>query len=86
LEKAILGTKRVSEPQLEVTQNDKLLVADGLEVSYGSTQVLWGVSLSVAKGKVTCIIGSNGAGKTTSLNTIAGMLRAKKGPPDAQWG
>jgi branched-chain amino acid transport system ATP-binding protein len=79
LEKAILGTKSVPEPQLEVNQNDKLLVADGLEVSYGSTQVLWGVSLSVAKGKVTCIIGSNGAGKTTSLNTIAGMLRAKKG-------
>jgi branched-chain amino acid transport system ATP-binding protein len=33
----------------------------------------------VAKGKVTCIIGSNGAGKTTSLNTIAGILRTKKG-------
>jgi branched-chain amino acid transport system ATP-binding protein len=69
----------VAEPHADVNQNDKLLVAESLEVSYGATQVLWGVSFSVAKGKVTCIIGSNGAGKTTSLNTVAGMLRAKKG-------
>ena len=69
----------MTEPQPDVKQNDKLLVAEGLEVSYGTTQVLWGVSFSVARGKVTCIIGSNGAGKTTSLNTVAGMLRAKKG-------
>jgi len=69
----------VAEPQAEVKQDNKLLVAEGLEVSYGATQVLWSVSFSVAKGKVTCIIGSNGAGKTTSLNTVAGMLRTKKG-------
>jgi branched-chain amino acid transport system ATP-binding protein len=69
----------VAEPQPEANQSNKLLIAEGLEVSYGVTQVLWGVSFAVAKGKVTCIIGSNGAGKTTSLNTVAGMLRAKKG-------
>jgi branched-chain amino acid transport system ATP-binding protein len=69
----------VAEPQGETKQNDKILVVEGLEVSYGATQVLWGVSFSVARGKVTCMIGSNGAGKTTSLNTVAGMLRAKKG-------
>ena len=69
----------MAEPQVEVNQNDKLLIAEALEVSYGATQVLWGVSFSVAKGKVTCIIGSNGAGKTTSLNTVAGILRTKKG-------
>ncbi len=74
----------MAEPQADVNQNDKLLIAEGLEVSYGATQVLWGVSFSVAKGKVTCIIGSNGAGKTTSLNTVAGMLAGKKGPPAAQ--
>ena len=67
------------EPQTPAPQNDKLLIAEGLEVSYGTTQVLWGVSFKVARGKVTCIIGANGAGKTTSLNTIAGVLRAKKG-------
>ena len=69
----------MAEPQADVNKNDNLLIAEGLEVSYGTTQVLWGVSFSVAKGKVTCIIGSNGAGKTTSLNTVAGILRTKKG-------
>ena len=67
------------EPQTPAPQNDKLLIAEGLEVSYGTTQVLWGVSFNVARGKVTCIIAANGGGKTTSLNTIAGILRTKKG-------
>ncbi len=61
------------------TGDDKLLVAQNLQVSYGPTQVLWGISFSVAKGKVTCIIGSNGAGKTTTLNTIAGVLPIRAG-------
>lgn len=69
----------MAEPQANVDQTDKLLIAEGLEVSYGATQVLWGISFSVAKGKVTCIIGSNGAGKTTTLNSVAGMLQTKKG-------
>lgn len=58
---------------------EKLLAVENLEVSYGPVQVLWGISFSVAKGQVTCIIGSNGAGKTTTLNTIAGVLPAKRG-------
>jgi branched-chain amino acid transport system ATP-binding protein len=58
---------------------EKLLEAQNLAVSYGVTQVLWGISFSVARGKVTCIIGSNGAGKTTTLNTIAGVLPTKAG-------
>ena len=64
---------------LPASATDDLLIAQGLEVSYGVTQVLWGISFKVGKGKVTCIIGSNGAGKTTALNTIAGVLPAKKG-------
>jgi branched-chain amino acid transport system ATP-binding protein len=60
-------------------QNDKLLIAEKLEVRYGATQVLWGISFNVLKGKVTCIIGSNGAGKTTTLNAIAGVLPLKSG-------
>lgn len=58
---------------------DNLLVVDKLEVRYGAVQVLWGISFSVARGKVTCIIGSNGAGKTTTLNAIAGVLPIKSG-------
>ncbi|HEX7285927.1 MAG TPA: ABC transporter ATP-binding protein [Candidatus Angelobacter sp.] len=60
-------------------QDDKLLIAEKLEVAYGPTQVLWGISFNVMRGKVTCIIGSNGAGKTTTLNAIAGILPIKRG-------
>jgi branched-chain amino acid transport system ATP-binding protein len=69
----------VPEASTSIAGNDNLLVAENLEVSYGVTQVLWGISFAIAKGKVTCIIGSNGAGKTTALNTIAGVLPVKKG-------
>jgi branched-chain amino acid transport system ATP-binding protein len=60
-------------------QDQNLLVAEKLEVAYGPTQVLWGISFNVVRGKVTCIIGSNGAGKTTALNAIAGVLPVKGG-------
>ncbi|MFI5174423.1 MAG: ABC transporter ATP-binding protein [Terriglobia bacterium] len=56
-----------------------LLRVQNLEVSYGSVQVLWGVSLSVSKGQVVSIIGSNGAGKSTTLNTILGVLKVNRG-------
>ncbi len=58
---------------------EKLLVLEKLEVRYGVVQVLWGISLSVARGAVTCIIGANGAGKTTTLNAIAGVLPVSAG-------
>ena len=58
---------------------EKLLLVENLEVRYGATQVLWGISFSVVKHAVTCIIGSNGAGKTTTLNAIAGVLPVKGG-------
>src|ERR1700743_425773 len=77
--KALWGAKSVPDTQSPADQQNALLVANNIEVSYGATQVLWGVKFSIAKGKVTCIIGSNGAGKTTTLNTIAGVLRNKKG-------
>jgi branched-chain amino acid transport system ATP-binding protein len=73
----------VSSQQERSAQNkvedEQLLLAEKLEVCYGAVQVLWGISFSVARGKVTCIIGSNGAGKTTTLNTIAGVLPVKSG-------
>jgi branched-chain amino acid transport system ATP-binding protein len=56
-----------------------LLRIQSLETCYGPTQILWGVSLSVMRGQITCLIGSNGAGKSTTLNAIAGVLKAKRG-------
>ena len=58
---------------------EKLLVVENLEVAYGATQVLWGISFVVAKGEVTCIIGSNGAGKSTTLKTVTGLMPVKRG-------
>ncbi|HUP49525.1 MAG TPA: ATP-binding cassette domain-containing protein, partial [Thermoanaerobaculia bacterium] len=45
-----------------------------VETWYGRIQALRGISLDVAEGSITAILGSNGAGKTTILNTIAGVL------------
>ncbi len=56
-----------------------LLEVRDLEVAYGETQVLWGVSLAAEKGEITCLVGSNGAGKTTTLRAISGVLPIKKG-------
>lgn len=56
-----------------------MLEVKGIDVSYGSVQVLWDVSLSVDKGEAACLIGSNGAGKSTIVKTIMGFLKPTKG-------
>ncbi len=56
-----------------------LLDIEVLESGYGSTQVLWGSSLSVALNQSVVLLGVNGAGKTTLLKTIVGLLGAWKG-------
>jgi branched-chain amino acid transport system ATP-binding protein len=56
-----------------------VLSVDEIDVFYGYFQALWGVSLRVEKGELLALIGSNGAGKTTILKTILGILRPKAG-------
>src|SRR5438874_438699 len=56
-----------------------MLEVKDLDVAYGDTQVLWGISLSVEKGEVVALVGSNGAGKTTLLSAISGLLRCRLG-------
>ena len=55
------------------------LEVDGLHVSYGRIAVVHGVSLRVAQGQVVCLIGANGAGKTTIMRTISGLIRPRAG-------
>ncbi len=50
-----------------------------VHVSYGNIRALRGVSLRVGKGELVTLIGSNGAGKTTCLLTISGVLRPRQG-------
>jgi branched-chain amino acid transport system ATP-binding protein len=57
----------------------KMLEIKNLVVSYGAISALHGISLSVPAGKIVTLIGSNGAGKTTALKTISGLLKPKAG-------
>ena len=52
--------------------SEALLRVKSLEAGYGDVQVLWGVSLDVAQGAVTTLLGANGAGKTTALRAFMG--------------
>lgn len=56
-----------------------LLEVRDLQVAYGSIQAVRGVSFSIGKGEIVALIGANGAGKSTILNTLSGMLRPKAG-------
>jgi branched-chain amino acid transport system ATP-binding protein len=56
-----------------------MLRVKGIEVFYGDLQALRGVSLEVNQGEIVSIIGSNGAGKSTTLMTISGVLKPKRG-------
>ena len=58
---------------------DNLLAVEDLHVYYGNIAAVKGVSLHVKAGEIVTLIGSNGAGKSTTLRTISGLLRPKKG-------
>ena len=56
-----------------------MLEIKNIDVFYGDVQVIWDVSFEVKKGEVVALIGANGAGKSTTLKTISGILRPRKG-------
>ncbi len=56
-----------------------LLEIEDLHVSYGAIHALRGLALEVAAGTIVTLIGANGAGKSTTLNTISGLLRPHRG-------
>jgi branched-chain amino acid transport system ATP-binding protein len=56
-----------------------LLEVSGLEVSYGAIRALTGVSFSVGEGEMVALVGANGAGKSTVLNTLSGLVRPRSG-------
>ena len=59
--------------------NDVILRLANIESSYGPVQAIRGVSLEVRKGAIVTVLGANGAGKTTILKTISGIIDPQKG-------
>lgn len=59
--------------------SEALLEVEALEAGYGEVQVLWGVSLAVRRGALTALVGTNGAGKSTTLRAVAGTIAPWRG-------
>lgn len=56
-----------------------MLKVENLQVYYGAIHALQGISFNLDKGEIVAMIGANGAGKSTALNTISGILRPSEG-------
>src|ERR1700728_4787724 len=56
-----------------------LMQASGVDAGYGTMQVLWGVDLDVRAGETVLLLGANGAGKTTFLKSLVGLIEARQG-------
>jgi len=56
-----------------------MLKVKNIDVFYGDLHALWGVSFEVNEGEIVSLVGSNGAGKSTVLNTISGLLKPRNG-------
>jgi branched-chain amino acid transport system ATP-binding protein len=62
-----------------ISEKRKVLEIMDIDVFYGDVQVIWDVSFEVKEGEVVALIGANGAGKSTTLKTVSGILRPRKG-------
>lgn len=56
-----------------------MLKVSGIDVFYGDLQVLWNISFEVREKEILVLVGANGAGKSTTLKTISGLLKPRKG-------
>ncbi|HHU17333.1 MAG TPA: ABC transporter ATP-binding protein [Clostridiales bacterium] len=56
-----------------------MLKIENLNVAYGDVQVLWDVNMEVEDGKIVALVGSNAAGKSTTINTISGLMKPMSG-------
>ena len=56
-----------------------MLQVDGIQSFYGLSHILFGVSLTVSRGEIVCLLGRNGAGKSTTMKSIMGLVPPRKG-------
>ena len=59
--------------------SDKILEIKNLKVQFGGIKAVDGISIDVEKGKIVTLIGANGAGKSTTLRSVAGIIRPQEG-------
>jgi ABC-type branched-subunit amino acid transport system ATPase component/ABC-type branched-subunit amino acid transport system permease subunit len=67
------------QPVAAVAPTDGLLSVNGVEAAYGKSPVLFGVDLAAVEGGIMALLGTNGAGKSTVLRVVAGLLPASRG-------
>ena len=68
-----------ADPRSRGVPGSPLLTVDGLETFYGSIQALKGVSFEVPEGSIVTLLGANGAGKSTTLKSISGLVPPARG-------
>ena len=68
-----------SQRMMDKGQNSKLLEIDGLNAWYGAAHILHDVALNVGRGEVVALMGRNGAGKSTTLKSIAALVPRREG-------
>ncbi len=66
-------------PAAAAPASPTMLSVDGVDVSYGSVQILFGVDLAVGEGEAVALLGTNGAGKSTLLRAVSGLVRPDAG-------
>ncbi len=65
--------------KMSTKMSSKLLQAQGITAAYGDAQALFGIDFSMQAGEIVALIGANGAGKSTFLKTLTGLLPVKSG-------
>jgi len=69
----------VTRPSARASGSDAMLTVDDIHVFYGNIAAVKGISLTVYPGEIVTLIGGNGAGKSTTMRTISGLLKPKRG-------
>ena len=59
---------------MTVSKKDPLLQIENLQVHYGAAQALFGIDLEVGRGETVALVGANGAGKTSLLKAVMGLI------------
>ena len=76
---SVAGTATVADTATANPAAEDMLVLSNVESTYGPIKAIRGVSLKVRKGEIATVLGSNGAGKTTILKTISGIIDPRRG-------